>query len=89
MMLIEIEGIGEPDGFHYHVDNGLPPLSADAEYEKYNDNCLFSIRKMQFLLNRDFSGLDDKLHKFVSFYIIGCFQQYSEIAVRYKKKKNA
>lgn len=89
MTLIEIEGIGNTDGMHYHVHNGLQPFLADAEHTKYDDDNWINIRKMQFLFNKDFSGLDDKLHRFVSFYIIGCFQQYSEITVRYKKKKNA
>ena len=89
MILIEIEGIGNPDGYHYHVNNGLQPFLADAEHTKYDDDNWINIRKMQFLFNEDVSGLDNKLHRFVSFYMIAFFQPYSEITVRYKKKKNA
>jgi|LakMenE18May11ns_1017448.scaffolds.fasta_scaffold7676429_1 hypothetical protein len=89
MMLIEIEGIGNHDGYYYHVDNGLQPFLADAEYVKRDQDDCLNIRKMQFLFNRDFSNLDEKLHRFVSFHIIAFFPQYSEITVRYKKKKNA
>ena len=88
MILIEIDGIGDHDGYYYHVNNGLQPLLADAEYVKRDQNDWLNIRKMQFLFNRDFSSLD-KLHRFVSFHIIAFFPQYGEITVRYKKKKNA
>ena len=50
MMLIEIIGIGEPDGWHL-VDNGLPPLTADAEWSTYDHWNYLTVRKMQFLFN--------------------------------------
>lgn len=88
MILIEIIGVGDPDGC-YNVDNGVEPFRADAEHTVYDEDGWSNVRKMQFLFNQEISGLDDKLHKFVSFWQIVAFQQYEEVIVRYKRKKNA
>ena len=88
MILIEITRIGDPDGIH-HVDNGLPPFLADVEYTAYDNDRWYNIRKMQFLFNEDISSLDNKLHRFASYYLVACFPQYNEVIVRYKRKKNA